>query len=62
MTYKRLLDWMIEYIEPFTIHPVCNYNYTYLENAVPDLHTSQFTVAHTLGFPVFTSRILATDS
>jgi hypothetical protein len=27
-----------------------------------DLHTLEFTAAHTLGFPVFTSRILATDS
>jgi hypothetical protein len=26
-----------------------------------DLHTSQFTVAHALGFSVFTSRLLATD-
>jgi hypothetical protein len=33
---------------------------TGIYNAVADLHTSQFTVAHTLGFSVVTS-ILATD-
>jgi hypothetical protein len=30
-------------------------------SAIADLHTIQFTVMHTLGFSVFTSRILATD-
>jgi hypothetical protein len=30
-------------------------------NAIADLHTFQSTVAHALGFPVFTSRLLATD-
>jgi hypothetical protein len=30
-------------------------------SAIADLHTSQFTVTHALGFSVFTSRILATD-
>jgi hypothetical protein len=29
--------------------------------AIADLNTLQYTVAHTLGFSVFTSRILATD-
>jgi hypothetical protein len=28
--------------------------------AIADLHTLQFTAAHTLGFSVFISRILAT--
>jgi hypothetical protein len=28
---------------------------------IADLHTLQFTVAHALGFPVFTSRLPATD-
>jgi hypothetical protein len=28
---------------------------------IADLHSSQFTVTHTLGFSVFTSRILVTD-
>jgi hypothetical protein len=30
-------------------------------SVIVDLHTFQFTVAHTLEFPVFTSRLLATD-
>jgi hypothetical protein len=29
--------------------------------AIADLHNFQFTVAHALGFPAFTSHILATD-
>jgi hypothetical protein len=29
-------------------------------SAIADLHTFQFTVAHALGFPVFTSRLLGT--
>jgi hypothetical protein len=30
-------------------------------SATADLHNSQFTVAHALGFSVFTSRLLSTD-
>jgi hypothetical protein len=30
-------------------------------SAIDDLHNLQFTVAHALGFSVFTSRLLATD-
>jgi hypothetical protein len=30
-------------------------------SAIADLHTFHFTVAHALGFSVFTSRFLATD-
>jgi hypothetical protein len=30
-------------------------------SAIADLHTLQFTITHTLGFSVFTSRMLATD-
>jgi hypothetical protein len=30
-------------------------------STIADLHTSQFTVAHALGFSVFTSLIQATD-
>jgi hypothetical protein len=37
-----------------------NRNYKWY-SAIADLHTSEFTVTHTLGFSVFTSRILATD-
>jgi hypothetical protein len=40
------------------IHTVPDYRQY---RAIFDLHTSQFTVAHALGFSVFTSRILATD-
>jgi hypothetical protein len=29
--------------------------------AIAILHTLQFTIAHALGFSVFTSRLLATD-
>jgi hypothetical protein len=35
-------------------------NHTYY-SAITDLHTFQFTIAHALGFPVFTSRLLAMD-
>jgi hypothetical protein len=40
--------------------------YTQLEttgnyNSIADLHTSQFTVTHALGFSIFTSRNLATE-
>jgi hypothetical protein len=35
-------------------------NHTYY-SAIADLHTFQFTVAHALGFSVFTSHLLATD-
>jgi hypothetical protein len=35
-----------------------NYN---LYSTVADLHNSQFTVAHALGFSVFTSHLLVTD-
>jgi hypothetical protein len=31
-------------------------------SAIADLHTLQFTVTHAIGFSVFTSRILATDT
>jgi hypothetical protein len=34
---------------------------TFKYSAIADLHTFQFTVAHALGFPVFTIRLLATD-
>jgi hypothetical protein len=30
-------------------------------SVVAGLHTFQFTVAHSLGFPVFIARLLATD-
>jgi hypothetical protein len=37
-----------------------SFNYNYY-SAIADLHNLQFTVAHALGFPVFISRLLATD-
>jgi hypothetical protein len=57
---RRGLDWMIGFIAPYTC------TFTQLRNtgnysAIAILHALQFTVAHALGFSVFTSRILATD-
>jgi hypothetical protein len=48
------------------VHGFIDHLYTPLKttsnySAIADLHTLQFTVTHTLGFSVFTSRILATD-
>jgi hypothetical protein len=52
----RGLDWMTGFIT--LIHLASNYKrYCVIAN----LHTLQFTVTHTLGFSVFTSRNLATD-
>jgi hypothetical protein len=55
----RVLDWMIGYFA--LIHTIRNYRQY---SAIADLHTSQFTATHThtltLGFSVFTTRILAT--
>jgi hypothetical protein len=48
---------MIGFIVPYTstqLGTAANYS------AITILHTFQFTVAHALGFSVFTSRILAT--
>jgi hypothetical protein len=58
VTYRRVLEWVIGFIDTlFTqLGTTCNYS------AIADLHTLQFTTAHTLGFSVFTSRILATDA
>jgi hypothetical protein len=48
---------MIGFIAPYTSTTRDYRQYS----AIADLHTSQFTVVHVLGFSVFTSRILATD-
>jgi hypothetical protein len=48
---------MIEFVDTLYTQLATTGNYS----AIADLHTLQFTVAHTLGFSVFTSRILATD-
>jgi hypothetical protein len=57
VTYRRVLDWMIGFINTLYIQlgTPCNYS------AISDLYTLQFTVTHALEFLVFTSRILATD-
>jgi hypothetical protein len=49
----RLDDWIYWHL----IHSTWDYRQY---STITDLHTLQFTVTHTLGFSVFTSRILAT--
>jgi hypothetical protein len=57
VSYRRVLDWMIEFIDTsFT-----QLGTTGIYSAIADLHTLQFTVTHVLEFSAFTSRILATD-
>jgi hypothetical protein len=51
-----LVDWIYLHLNTFTqLGTTGNYS------DIAILHTTQFTVAHALGFSVFTSRILATD-
>jgi hypothetical protein len=57
VTYRRVLDWMIGFIDTVYIQLGTTSNYS----AIADLHTLQFTVTHALDFSVFTSRILSTD-
>jgi hypothetical protein len=54
---RRVLERMIGFIDTLLTQLETTGNYS----AIGDLHTLQFTVAYTLGFSVFTSRILATD-
>jgi hypothetical protein len=54
ITGSRSDDWI------YNISVTSSLNHTYY-SAIADLHTFQSTVAHSLGFPVFTSRLLATD-
>jgi hypothetical protein len=48
---------MIGFISTSVISSLNYHQYS----AIADLHNFQFTVAHALGFSVFTSRFLATD-
>jgi hypothetical protein len=57
-SYDGVLDWMIGLIAHYTL---TQFGTTGNYSANPFKNTSQFTVAHTLGFSAFTSRILATD-
>jgi hypothetical protein len=57
MTYKKGLG-LDDWIHWHLIHTHRDYRQ---HSAIAILHTLQFTIAHALGFSVFTSRILATD-
>jgi hypothetical protein len=57
VTLRRGLDWMIGFIDTLYTPLGSTGNYS----AIADLHTSRYTVTHTLRFSVFTSRILVTD-
>jgi hypothetical protein len=55
ITSSRSDDWIYCHFG----HNVClNHNYY---RAVADIHNLQFTVAHALGFLVFTRRLLVTE-
>jgi hypothetical protein len=57
VTYRRVLDWTIGFIDNLFTQLGTTDNYS----VIAVLHILQFTVTHVLGFQVFTSRILATD-
>jgi hypothetical protein len=57
VTYRRLLDWMTGFIDTLFTQLETTGNYS----AITNLHTLLVTVTHSLGFSVFTSRILETD-
>jgi hypothetical protein len=54
---RRVLNWMVGFIDTLFTQLGTTGNY----RAIAILHALQFTVTHTLGFSVFTSRILTTD-
>jgi hypothetical protein len=56
VTVDGVLDWMIGFIDTSVIHLGTTGKYS----AIADVHTVQLTLTYTLGFSVFTSRILAT--
>jgi hypothetical protein len=51
--YRQVLDWMIGII--------ASHIFATQDSAIAILQTFQFTIAHVLGFSVFTSRILVTN-
>jgi hypothetical protein len=58
MTYKigfGLYDWIYYTLYIHTTQDYRQYS------AIADLHISQFTAAHAIGFSIFTSPILTTD-
>jgi hypothetical protein len=54
---RQAFDWMMGFIDTLYTALGTTRNYS----ATADLHTLQFTAANTLGFSVFTCRILATN-
>jgi hypothetical protein len=56
VTYRRVLVWMIGFIDTLFTRLGTKGN-----TVLSLIHTLHFTVAHALGFSVFTSHILATD-
>jgi phosphate/sulfate permease len=61
---RRVLVWMIGFISSLVTHSLLNMLTHRPYSAIADLHTFQylqFTIAHTLGFPVSTSHLLVTD-
>jgi hypothetical protein len=57
MTYRRVLDWMIGFLDTLYTQVVITINYSAI--AISTLYSS---LLHTSVSSVFTSRILATDS
>jgi hypothetical protein len=58
VTCRRVLEWMIGFIAPYTfiqLGPTSNTDLSLIYKIL------QFTVAHALGFSLFISRILTTD-